>query len=85
LRNSEEIQSACGGVVRTALQNGSDIFFINDVLYVPKLRLNLTSVSQLVNRQIKTEFDLDGCEIYLAGILSTLPTSHHHSPSRPCL
>jgi len=38
----------------------------------PKLRLNLTSASQLVNRHIIPEFDLDGSEIYLVGILSTL-------------
>ena len=46
----------------------------------PKLRLNLTSASQLVNRHIIPEFDLDGSEIYLVGILSTL--SYISSSSR---
>ena len=55
------------GVVELALDVGGDTqhIAIYDVLYIPDLPINLMSVAQLANRNLKVEFNKrDGCVVY---------------------
>jgi len=53
------------GNIKTTMQVGGELTHttITQVLHVPKMKNNLISVSKLISKGLKVEFDKDGCKV----------------------
>jgi hypothetical protein len=53
------------GSIKATMQVGGQLTHttITQVLHVPKMKNNLISVSKLISKGFKVEFDKDGCKV----------------------
>jgi hypothetical protein len=53
------------GIIKATMQVGGRMLFttIIQVLHVPKMKNSLISVSKLISKGLKVEFDKDGCKV----------------------
>lgn len=72
--DGSELQTVGKGKVELKAYDGSDWIHttLNDVLYVPKMTVNLFSVRTVMDRGHKMTFDGDKCEITKDGRVSAV-------------
>lgn len=61
--NGEKMNIVRTGDIKCNINNRS-VFVLSDVQYIPKLCVNLLSVSQMVRNGCQVTFNADGCKIY---------------------